>query len=332
MKIKLYNDIVFKWIFGRQEHTYPLIRLINSVICHEGGAFTKFSEIEILNPYDSSEPFKNEKQGILDIRAKEIKTNQWFDLEVQVVNSKSYPQRSKYYLAGLYRDQLGKSSNPNYYELRPAYGIHILVETLFKDEKDEKFWFNHYALLNTRSHKPLIGHWHLYYIELQKFLKYFNKPRPVNELEEWSYFIGTIQDNTKPLDKKFMENNGIKEVYDMLQIFTKDDRLREQYRLHEEFLRVQRTEQARMEMLNKKYIKEKQAKESALKAQEQERLEKTAALKAHESALKAQKSALQEVEKIKRSSILYMKKKGSTREEISQLLNLPLTEVEYYFG
>ncbi|SLM28687.1 hypothetical protein MTBBW1_1460003 [Desulfamplus magnetovallimortis] len=30
--IKLYNDIVFKWFFGRQEHTGPLISLINAVI------------------------------------------------------------------------------------------------------------------------------------------------------------------------------------------------------------------------------------------------------------------------------------------------------------
>ena len=60
MEIKLYNDIAFKWIFGRQEHTVPLIGLINSVLCHDDGKSSpaKFSEIQILNPYDYSEPFK----------------------------------------------------------------------------------------------------------------------------------------------------------------------------------------------------------------------------------------------------------------------------------
>ncbi|MBF0242979.1 MAG: hypothetical protein HQK64_10970, partial [Desulfamplus sp.] len=48
----------------------------------------KFSEVEILNPYDADEPFKDEKQGILDIRAKDINTNEWVDLEVQVIRAR----------------------------------------------------------------------------------------------------------------------------------------------------------------------------------------------------------------------------------------------------
>ncbi len=62
---------------------------------------TTFSDIKILNPYDSSEPFKNEKQGILDIRAKDTQTEEWIDLEVPVIHCDDYVQRSKYYLAGM---------------------------------------------------------------------------------------------------------------------------------------------------------------------------------------------------------------------------------------
>ncbi|MBF0468981.1 MAG: PD-(D/E)XK nuclease family transposase [Desulfamplus sp.] len=117
---------------------------------------------------------KNEKQGILHIRAKDSISNQWVNLEVQVVYSEIYPQRSKYYLAGLYRDQLEKNKYANYDDLTPVYGIHVLVETLFRDKDEQTFWFHHYAMLNTRSHAPLIGHWHLYYVELDKFLDCFN--------------------------------------------------------------------------------------------------------------------------------------------------------------
>ncbi|WP_179953100.1 PD-(D/E)XK nuclease family transposase [Desulfobotulus mexicanus] len=67
MEIKIYNDIVFKWIFGRQSCTAPLIALLNAITSPS----KKFSEVTILNPFDESEPFKNEKQGILDIRAKD---------------------------------------------------------------------------------------------------------------------------------------------------------------------------------------------------------------------------------------------------------------------
>lgn len=61
MQIKLYNDIAFKWIFGRQQRTGPLIALINAVLSYEKGT-PQFDEVQILNPFDVSEPFKNEKQ------------------------------------------------------------------------------------------------------------------------------------------------------------------------------------------------------------------------------------------------------------------------------
>ncbi|MBF0225480.1 MAG: Rpn family recombination-promoting nuclease/putative transposase, partial [Desulfobacterales bacterium] len=291
MEIRLYNDIVFKWIFGRQEYTRPLICLLNAVVCYENEE-PKFSEVQILNPFDRSEPFTNEKQGILDIRAKDTVSGEWIDLEIQVLYSESYPQRSKYYLAGMYRDQLKKSKDINYDELTPCYGIHIFVDTLFDDKEDEKFWFNHYTMLNTRTHKPLVNHWHLYYIELGKFLKCFKENNSGKELEQWSFFLGTIQDSSKQLESFLDNNETIKEVFEMLQTFTRDDQLREQYRLHEEWLRAQRTEQAIKEKFKKQYIAEKSAKEAALR-------EKTAALREKTAALREKERERQEKEREK---------------------------------
>ena len=119
-----------------------------------------------------------------------------------------------------------------------------------------------------------------------------------------------VQDNTKPLDKMVYQNKGIKEVYEMLQTFTRDDHLRERYRLQEEFLRVRKTEQFELEMVNEKYLKEKQAKEAAQKDRE---------------------ATLKEVANLKKSSILFMKKLGIAKEEISQSLNIPQADVEMYF-
>jgi len=131
----------------------------------------------------------------------------------------------------MYRDQLPKDSDMNYHELRPCYGIHILVDTLFDDETDASYWYNHFTMLNTRSYKPLADHWHLYYIELKKFLNCCRKRTtsiPQTELEEWSYFLGCTQDNDEPLDSSLIHNTAIQEVHKMLQTFTKDDKLREQ--------------------------------------------------------------------------------------------------------
>ena len=110
----------------------------------------------------------------------------------------------------------------------------------------------------------------------------------------------------------------------MLQTFTEDERLREQYRLNEEFLRVRRTEQAEFEMLNEKYLKATQAYLKATQAKERERLEK-------EAAQKDREGERIEKERLKKSSILSMKKLGIAKEEISQSLNIPLSDVETYF-
>ncbi|SLM30632.1 hypothetical protein MTBBW1_2360015 [Desulfamplus magnetovallimortis] len=177
MKIKLYNDIVFKWVFGREKETGPLLSLLNAAT----NSPKRFSDVQILNPFDATRPYKNEKQGILDIRGRESNTKEWFDLEVQVIVSDIFPQRSKYYLAGMYRDQLEKSSDANYDQLKPCYGIHFLVETLFDSKEDAPFWYNHFSMLNTRSYKPLADHWHLYYIELKKFMTCFRIEHLINQ-------------------------------------------------------------------------------------------------------------------------------------------------------
>ena len=63
-----------------------------------------------------------------------------------------------------------------------------------------------------------------------------------------------MEDNTKPLDSRLSHNSAIQEAHKMLQTFTKNDKLMEQYRLHEEFLRVQGTERAVNKELNKAYL------------------------------------------------------------------------------
>ncbi|MBF0389651.1 MAG: PD-(D/E)XK nuclease family transposase, partial [Desulfamplus sp.] len=216
--------------------------------------------------------------------------------------------------------------------------------------------FNHYRMLNIRTHKPLINHWNLYYVELNKFLKCFeaaqfnktiessdkNRVSFSSELEVWSYFLGTIQDNSKPLAPVFNENKGIEEVFNMLQTFTKDDRLREQYRLHEEFLRVQRGEEARKERLKQQYNialkeleevkrlkeEERRAKEEALKRSEREQKAKEEALKRSEKEQKAKEEALKRSEEIQKVAIISLRKAGYSKQEIATMLNICLTKIE----
>ncbi|SLM33093.1 hypothetical protein MTBBW1_880007 [Desulfamplus magnetovallimortis] len=156
-------------------------------------------------------------------------------------------------------------------------------------------------------------------------------------MEEWSYFIGNIQDNDAPLDSVLNHNTAIQEVYKMLKTFTKDDRLREQYRLHEEFLRVQSTERELSKKLKQDYLfttnaykKEKEERKAALKEKETALKEKETALKEKETTLKEKETALKEKEaaiELTNKSIAFMQKKGSSPEEIAEILNIPISRI-----
>ena len=85
---------------------------------------------------------------------------------MQVAYQEYYPERSMFYLAGLYRDQM--SAGEDYDELRPCHGIHILMADLLEDESA---WYNRYRMMNTETRSLLSGHWNLHYLELGKFRK-----------------------------------------------------------------------------------------------------------------------------------------------------------------
>jgi len=360
VKIKLYNDIVFKWIFGRQEHTGPLLAFLNAMVGYDGHGHSsgpKFTNVLIMNPYDQSEPFTMEKQGILDLRLQEVDSKEWIDLEMQVLYSPDYTRRSKFYLAGMYRDQLKKSKDKNYDDLKPCYGVHLLLENFFRDKADRKQWFHHYTMLNTRTHQPLLNHWHLYYAELKKFIVCFESdngqsqvtsgekqnPQPnsccSHQLEQWIYYLGNDQDLAAPLNSFVAANKGIKEVHDMLHTFTENDRLREKYRLHEEWLRVRRGEEAQRKKLEKALLQERLAKkqeqaamEIAFKqeraAKEQERAAKEEERAAKEQERTAKEAALKKMDEMEKRSIILMRKTGHSDEEIATLLDIPLEKIK----
>ncbi|CAN2042542.1 hypothetical protein GMMP15_850018 [Candidatus Magnetomoraceae bacterium gMMP-15] len=89
-------------------------------------------------------------------------------MEIQVRHQPYYPERSMYYLAGMYREQL--NAGQDFQELRPCYGVHFLVSDLFSKE-EEKSWYNHYRMMNVKNHRVLSTHWQLYFVELKKFHK-----------------------------------------------------------------------------------------------------------------------------------------------------------------
>ncbi|MDM8525120.1 Rpn family recombination-promoting nuclease/putative transposase [Desulfococcaceae bacterium HSG8] len=339
MEIYLYNDVAFKWTFGRQERTTPLISLLNAVVGEP-----LFREIRVMNPFDISK-YPEDKMGILDLRVKEAGSGIWADVEMQVAYQEYYPERSMFYLAGLYRDQL--RAGEDYPDLRPCYGVHILMADLLEDEPD---WYNCYRMTNVKSNRLLSGHWNLYYLELRKFREAMKEGGVSwKKLEQWCGFLSEPHDPSEALDENFRDNEGIKEVHEMLQEFTEDERLRERYRLHQAWLRDQRSvERERMTErrlrreaeAEKKKAEDREKKMEAGKKKAEDREKKMEAGKKkaedREKKMEAEKKKAEDREKKmeanlkerERRSVLALREEGYPDERIAEMLEMPEDKVK----
>ncbi|MBF0200561.1 MAG: hypothetical protein HQK66_04480 [Desulfamplus sp.] len=122
----------------------------------------------------------------------------------------------------------------------------------------------------------------------------------------------------------------------MIATFTKDDHLREKYRVQEEFIRVQKTneymtEKMRQEMVSmgheiKRFRAEKERitaeNKAALLAQERERAEKQAALLAQERERAEKEKERAEKEAIMKKAIHGMRNQGLLDEDIASMLGI----------
>lgn len=96
-------DIAFKKIFGVDENKDILISLLNSIVSEHD----QIDEIELLNPYNDRQ-FKKDKLSILDIKARNKRTQTYFLIEMQLAEELDYHKRSLYSWSRVYANQLKK--------------------------------------------------------------------------------------------------------------------------------------------------------------------------------------------------------------------------------
>ncbi len=215
-------------------------------------------------------------------------------------------------MAGLYRDQL--SAGEDYHELRPCHGIHFLMSDLLKNEPG---WYNCYRMTNVGSHEPLSRHWNLHYVELGKFRKALRKgDMPRERLEQWCGFLSEPHDPAETLGESFGDNEGIREVHEMLGEFTQNERLREQYRLREAWLRDQRSAER-----ERRDYRERLMAETRLRQKAEARERKA---EAEKKKLEAEKQKAEtELEEKERCSVLALREAGYADGRIAKMLGMP---------
>ncbi|HCB93846.1 MAG TPA: transposase [Selenomonas sp.] len=217
MEIKRYNpmnDVLFKFIFGKEERKHITIDFINSMLDrdkeHEVVDIT-FKNVEIF-------PLAAEiKLTRLDVFCV-LSTGERVDIEIQVVNHKNMGQRSLYYWAQMYL--LFLKQGDDYKKLAPAITINLLQYRFLPQEEPHAM----YGIYNPANMHRLTEDMELHFFEIPKFRK-----KPISEMtraERWlAYFASQ-------LDKQEAEEMGataIKDAFNAADLFMQDEEQRLAY-------------------------------------------------------------------------------------------------------
>lgn len=175
----LTNDIIFKLVFGAEKREAILRGLLNAVL--DLPQAKRITEIHVLNPTLDKQRILD-KNCILDIRARDAQGRR-FNVEVQVSREPDYINRSLYYLAGLFSEQLDRGDG--YDEVCQTVGISFLDFALFPDQIDLHSTFRFYDTVHQRTLTDVLE---IHYIELSKFKQ--ERPQQLgSRFERWLHIL-----------------------------------------------------------------------------------------------------------------------------------------------
>ena len=203
------NDVLFKFIFGREERKNITIDLLNAILNRTGKQ--AINDIQFKN--NEIVPFyEDDKLTRLDIFCiTEDKTQ--IDVEVQLINKKNMERRSLFYWSQMYL--MGLNKGEDYITLNPAITINILGHTIFPGEPLHSM----YSIYNIKTGRRLNEDMELHFLEVPKFQK-----KPIGEMtrmERWlAYFSNTL--NTKEMEELAMSDVAIKNAVNDTAIFMQD--------------------------------------------------------------------------------------------------------------
>ena len=225
-RIPLLSDIVFKYIFGTEESADILKTFINAVLQDAG--FSEIKSIAVVNPFNVK-TYIDEKFSVIDTRAEDNNGDK-YNIEVQVRTQADYQERSLYYWAKTYSDQL--KDGELYGILKKVISISILNFCLFPDHVP---YHSCYMLReNSNPENVLTEDCIMHYLEVPKL-----KGTPKKEIEKWLYFIeyGDKEDETV---KVLIDNDAMfRAARRRYEYFIADEKARIAYQQRSMFLHDQ---------------------------------------------------------------------------------------------
>lgn len=227
LRIPLLSDIVFKYIFGSEQSTEILKTFINAVLKDYG--YTEITTVKVTNPFNDKTYF-DEKYSVIDTRA-EDEQGKKYNIEVQLRTGFDYKERSLYYWAKSYSEQLEEAEL--YGDLKGVVSISILNYIQFP----EHIPFHSCFMLreNNSPEDVLTGDCMMHYLEVPKL-----RVRQLeSELENWLYFLAFCDKEVENMKYLLDDNPAMKAAKERYDYFVADKKARIAYQQREKFLRDQ---------------------------------------------------------------------------------------------
>jgi predicted transposase/invertase (TIGR01784 family) len=139
--IPMTNDYLFRALL--EKNNAVLCEMIRDLL-HLDVSETVMATIK--NPIEPGQTI-DEKEFILDILA-EINGSFLVNIEMQVINTRNWVERSLSYLCRNY-DRIERGED--YFVAKPVYQIGLLNFTLFEDDQE---FYSTYRMLNEKTHRP----------------------------------------------------------------------------------------------------------------------------------------------------------------------------------
>ena len=173
----------------------------------------------IIQNTDLRKVHTEDKQGILDVNVL-MNDDTEIDIEIQLSEMLIWPERSTFYLAKKYVDQI-KEGEP-YSVLKKCVSISILDFKLFKNEES---FYSRFRIMEDTRHFIYTDKMEFHVIELPKLPKEIQESS--SDVLLWAKFFAS--EKKEDFEMLAEMNEGIKSAYERLQVISQDDTKRREY-------------------------------------------------------------------------------------------------------
>ena len=226
------NDVLFKFIFGKEERKQITIDFLNAVLSPSLGHMIEdlqFANTEMSPEHDSDKLTRLDVACVLDSGA-------LVDVEVQVTNEKNIERRTLYYWAQMYLMSL--PTGHRYKDLKPSITVNLLNFSFLPQEEPHAV----YGIYNEATGHQLTKDLALHFLEIPKYAAQKRKPiAEMTKMERWlAYFANRLDRQGK--EELAMSEAAIQNAMEAARVFLSSTEERRLY-INREMARMDRESQ-----------------------------------------------------------------------------------------